>query len=73
MYDESDIDTLIQQRWLGPDGWAIRDRDHIHNNSTGKHKFPHDQRWDWSKQPSRQKEEEPDYLNFLLKNIRRLN
>lgn len=34
-----------QQRWFGPDGRAVRDRDWSHGNRGGSHRFPHDHRW----------------------------
>lgn len=42
---------LIQQRWYGPDGRAIWNRDwkHKDNNPQKPHKFPHDHPWDYSK------------------------
>ena len=46
MYDE--WGNLIQQRWFGPDGRAIRDRDWQHWGKNS-HVFPHDHIWDWSK------------------------
>ena len=64
MYDEA-TGELLQQRWFGPDGWALRDRDWNHNDSNNTHEFPHDQRWDYSKNPPRDKKwEKPDYLNY---------
>ena len=39
-------DKLIQQRWYGPDGRAIWDRDWSHGG--GVHEWPHDHSWDWS-------------------------
>lgn len=41
--------NLIQQRWYGPDGRAIWNRDWKHSDPTHNHKFPHDHPWDWSK------------------------
>lgn len=46
---------LVQQRWYGPDGQAIWDRDWSHNNSNHSHTFPHDHSWDWNKLVPRQK------------------
>lgn len=43
MYNEKGI--LIQQRWYGPDGYAVWDRDWKHG---GVHKFPHDHYWIWN-------------------------
>lgn len=45
---------LLQQRWFGPDGKAILNRDWKHKNKGGEHKFPHDHKWDWNKTPPRQ-------------------
>ena len=44
---------LIQQRWYGPDGRAIWDRDWLHGG--GEHEWPHDHSWDWTdpKHPDR--------------------
>ena len=49
-YDEQ-TGELLQQRWYGPDGMPIWDRDWKHNNSNQTHTFPHDHSWDWSKIP----------------------
>ena len=46
LYDENG--DLIQQRWYGPDGKAIWNRDWNHTNKGGEHKFPHDHPWDWT-------------------------
>lgn len=43
LYDEND--ELIQQRWYGPDGRVIWDRDWKHGG--GEHEWPHDHYWDW--------------------------
>ena len=40
---------LIQQRWYGPDGRAVLNRDWKHSKKGGEHKFPHDHPWDWNK------------------------
>ena len=37
---------LIQQRWYGPDGNAIWDRDWAHGG--GEHEWPHDHSCDWN-------------------------
>lgn len=58
-YDEN-TKKLLQQRWYGPDGLAIWDRDWDHSNPKGNHKFPHDHPWDWSKNPPRQ-----DFMNNI--------
>lgn len=51
LYDEKG--NLIQQRWYGPDGWVIHNRDY-------NHAFPrsHDHYWTWDdeKGPQRSKE-----------------
>jgi len=39
-------EELIQQRWYGPDGRAIWDRDWAHGG--GDHTWPHDHSWEWS-------------------------
>lgn len=52
---------LVQQRWYGPDGRAILNRDWKHGGSG--HTFPHDHPWDWTKNPPRQKAE-PVNNNF---------
>ena len=59
-YDEETGD-LLQQRWYGPNGEAIWDRDLDHGNRH-KHTFPHDHSWDYSKDPPRQKPQSPNYL-----------
>ena len=47
-YDE-ETGELLQQRWYGPDGLAIWDRDWKHYDNPQKpHKFPHDHPFDWS-------------------------
>ena len=53
-YDEK-TGKLLQQRWYGPDGVAIWDRDWDHNNSDGTHIFPHDHYWDFTKPPGKQR------------------
>ncbi len=47
---------LLQQRWYGPDGRAVLNRDwkHSDNNLKKPHKFPHDHPWDWTKRKARQ-------------------
>ncbi|MDE6967101.1 MAG: hypothetical protein K2P12_00455 [Clostridia bacterium] len=52
-YDQN-THKLLQQRWYDKNGQAIWDRDWDHNNSNGKHFFPHDHPWDWGKKPPRQ-------------------
>jgi len=52
MYDI--FGKLIQQRWYGPDGRAIMNRDWKHNDPYKIHKFLHDHPWDWTKKKSRQ-------------------
>lgn len=54
-YDE-DTGKLLQQRWYGPDGQAIWDRDWDHGNKH-KHKYPHDHYWNYSNG----KAERPEY------------
>lgn len=44
LYDENS--NLLQQRWYGPDGRAIWDRDWSHGG--GEHEWPHDHYWDWT-------------------------
>jgi RHS repeat-associated protein len=44
--------SLKQQRWYGPDGRPVRDRDYNHPGDG--HVFPHDHYWDWEKTPPRQ-------------------
>lgn len=53
-YDEQ-TRQLLQQRWYGPDGLAIWDRDWEHNNPKNNHKFPHDHPWDWNQKIPRLK------------------
>lgn len=43
-YDEK-TGKLLQQRWYGPDGFAVWDRDWIHKNDHKNHIFPHDHFW----------------------------
>ncbi len=44
---------LIQQRWYGPDGWVIHNRDYNHG-----YPRPHDHYWTWDeiKGPQRSKD-----------------
>jgi len=63
MYDDV-TGKLLQQRWFGPDGWALLDRDWEHGDNKKSHFFPHDQRWDYSKKEPRQEGEKADLLNF---------
>lgn len=52
----------IQSRWYDKDGRAIRNRDYKHS---GNMNFPHDHKWDWSKEDPRGKEHlDPDFDNF---------
>lgn len=53
-YDEK-TGKLLQQRWYGPDGLTIWDRDWDHNDFYNEHDFPHDHSWDWLKKTPRQK------------------
>ena len=64
-YDE-DTGELLQQRWYGPDGLAIWDRDWKHRDPFHNHIFPHDHSWDWNRPPRKQRSKEnlpmnPDY------------
>ncbi len=52
-YDEQ-TGELLQQRWYGPDGRAIIDRDWNHKDTYNTHKFPHDHYWDYTKKIPRQ-------------------
>ena len=45
-YDEI-TGKLLQQRWFGPDGYAIWDRDWDHSDPLDSHTFPHDHYWVW--------------------------
>ena len=56
---------LIQQRWYGPDGRAIWNRDwkHKDNNPQKPHKFPHDHPWDYSKKNPREDYDENRKIN----------
>lgn len=58
LYDESK--KLLQQRWYGPDGRAIWDRDWAHGG--GEHEWPHDHYWIWTnpKHPDRPAYQGPD-------------
>ena len=40
---------LKQRRYYGSDGKAQKDIDYQHGNNNGKHSFPHEHTWDWSK------------------------
>ncbi len=53
-YDEK-TGELLQQRWFGPNGYAIWDRDWKHGDAHHNHFFPHDHSWDWSKKVPRDK------------------
>ena len=56
---------LIQQRWYGPDGRAILNRDWKHKDKNPKkpHKFPHDHPWDWNQKIPRQDYDENREIN----------
>ena len=56
---------LIQQRWYGPDGRTIWNRDwkHKDNNPQKPHKFPHDHPWDYSKKNPREDYDENREIN----------
>ncbi len=49
LYDKNG--NLIQQRWYGPDGKAVWDRDW--SLGAGELVWPHDHYWDWTKPPYR--------------------
>ena len=53
----------VQSRWYDENGRAKRNRDYVHG---GKHPFPHDHVWDWSKGDGERGQEHllPDYDNF---------
>lgn len=55
MYDIDNPDELLQQRWYGPDGRNLWDRDWKHNDPHHNHTFPHDHNWDWTKPPGKQR------------------
>lgn len=55
---------LILQRWYGPDGRAILNRDWKHPNKGGEHKFPHDHPWDWNKKIPRLNYDENREINI---------
>ena len=38
--------NLCRERLYGPNGKAVKDKDYKHG---GKHEFPHEHDWDWSK------------------------
>lgn len=56
---------LIQQRWYGPDGRAMWNRDwkHKDSNSQKPHKFPHDHPWDYNKKNPREDYDENREIN----------
>lgn len=58
LYNENG--ELIQQRWYGPDGWVIHNRDYNHDPR------PHDHYWIWNdkKGPQRSKEHSDVDDNF---------
>lgn len=45
--------TKVQSRWYGPDGKARRNRDYRHQDAHKNHSFPHDHKWDWTKNTPR--------------------
>lgn len=47
LYNNFNLDDLLQQGWYGSDGRITWSRDHIHGNSNGKHIFPHDHYINW--------------------------
>ena len=59
LYDENG--NLIQQRWFGPDGWVVHNRDYNHGTPR-----PHDHYWVWNdkKGPQRSKEHSAVDNNF---------
>lgn len=61
LYDENG--NLIQQRWYGPDGKVIWDRDWKHGDGKKKHEWPHDHEWKWLEIKPRQNPTSPNY-NF---------
>ena len=56
---------LIPQRWYGPDGFAVLNRDwkHPDKNLNKPHIFPHDHPWDWSKKVPRLKYDKNRKIN----------
>lgn len=55
LYNIDNPKELLQQRWYGPDGRNLWDRDWKHNDSHHNHTFPHDHYWDWAKPPGKQR------------------
>jgi hypothetical protein len=55
---------LIQQRWYGPDGWVLWNRDYKHPDITKTLKFPHDHKWDMDDKNGPQRGE--DHLDTNL-------
>ena len=55
LYNIDNPKELLQQRWYGPDGRNLWDRDWKHNDSHHNHTFPHDHYWDWIKPPGKQR------------------
>ena len=53
-----DDEGLKQERWYGPDGRAIWDRDYRHKGKNEK--FPHDHEWDHTKKKPRGKKQPPN-------------
>ena len=64
LFDENG--ELIQQRWYGPDGRAIWNRDwkHLDANPRKPHKFPHYHPWDWNQKVPRLKYDEEREVNM---------
>lgn len=61
LYDKNG--NLIQQRWYGPDGWVVWNRDYNHE---GEYKNLPDHRWIWDdiKGPQREKSHLPKNDNY---------
>ena len=60
-YDEL-TDELLQERWYGPDGRVIKNRDWRHSDTKNTHEFPHDHDWTWiDGKAKRSKGKKPDW------------
>lgn len=56
LYDSQGV--LIQQRWYGPDGWVIHNRDFDHG-----HIRPHDHYWIWDEKKGPQRSREHSVMD----------
>ena len=68
----NDNEVRIQCRWYDHNGDAMRNRDFVHSNPKGDHKFPHDHNWIYENGELHRipKNLEPDYDRFNSREVK---